>query len=59
MDEHVQDSEWRLVNLGGVEGVVQEVWQMAAVAQDATENIQGTRDQVSNLEGRIEVIEVI
>ena len=59
MDEHVQDSEWRLVNLSGVEGVVQEVWQMAAVAQDATENIQGTRDQVSNLEGRIEDIEVI
>ena len=39
MDERVQDSERRLVNLGRVEGVAQEVWQMAAVAQDATENI--------------------
>ena len=39
MDERVQDSERRLVNLRGVEGVAQEVWQMAAVAQDATENI--------------------
>ena len=39
MDERVQDSERRLVNLRRVEGVAQEVWQMAAVAQDATENI--------------------
>ena len=39
MDERVQDSEQRLVNLRGVEGVAQEVWQMAAVTQDATENI--------------------
>ena len=39
MDERVQDSEQRLVNLRRVEGVAQEVWQMAAVAQDTTENI--------------------
>ena len=59
MDERVQDSERRLVNLGGVEGVVQEVWQMATVARDATENIQATRDWVSNLEGRMEDAEVV
>ena len=59
MDERVQDSEWRLVNLGGVEGVAQEAWQMAAVARDATENIQATRDRVSNLEGRMEDVEVV
>ena len=59
MDERAQDSEQRLINLRGVEGVVQEVWQMATVAQDATENIQSMRDQVSNLEGRIEDAEVI
>ena len=47
MDERVQDSEQRSVNLGGVEGVAQEVWQMAAVARDATENMQATRDRVS------------
>ena len=59
MDEQIQDSEWRLVNLRGVEGVVQEAWQMATVAWDATENIQATRDWVSNLEGRIEDVEVV
>ena len=59
MDERVQDSEQKLINLRGVEGVVQEVWQMATVAQDATKNIQSTRDQVSNLEGRIEDAEVV
>ena len=59
MDEQIQDLEWRLVNLRGVEGVVQEAWQMAMVAWDATENIQATRDWVSNLEGRIEDVEVI
>ena len=59
MDERVQDLERRLVNLGGVEGVAQEVWQMAAVARDATENIQATRDWVSNLEGRMEDAEVM
>ena len=59
MDEQVQDSEQRLINLGGVEGVAQEAWQMAAVARDATENIQAMRDQVSNLEGRMEDAEVV
>ena len=59
MDERVQDSERRLINLRGVEGVVQEAWQMAVVAQDATENIQATRDQVSNLEGWMEDAEVV
>ena len=59
IDEWVQDSERRLVNLGGVEGVVQEVWQMAVVAWDATKNIQATRDQVSNLGGRMEDAEVV
>ena len=59
MDEQVQDSAQRLVNLRGVEGVVQEAWQMATVARDATENIQMTKDQVSNLEGRMEDAEVI
>ena len=59
MDERVQDSEWRLVNLRGVEGVAQEVWQMAMVARDATENIQAMRDWVSNLEGRMEDAEVV
>ena len=59
MDEQVQDSERRLINLRGVEGVVQEVWQIAAVAQDTTKNIQSTRDQVSNLEGWIEDVEVV
>ena len=59
MDEWVQDLERRLVNLGGVEGVAQEAWQMAAVAQDATENIQATRDRVSNLEGQMEDVEVV
>ena len=44
IDEWVQDLERRLVNLGGVEGVAQEAWQMATVARDATENIQATRD---------------
>ena len=32
---------------------------MAAVARDATENIQAMRDRVSNLEGRMEVVEVV
>ena len=59
MDERVQDSERRLVNLGGVEGVVQEAWQIAAVTRDTTENIQVTRDRVSNLEGRMEDAEVV
>ena len=59
MDERIQDSERRLINLRGVEGVVQEAWQMAVVAQDATENIQATRDQVSNLEGWVEDAEVV
>ena len=59
MDEQVQDSELRLVNLEGVEGVAQEVWQMAAVAQDTTENIQAMRDRVSNLEGQTEDMEVM
>ena len=59
MDKRVQDSERRLVNLGGVEGVAQEVWQMAVVAWDATENIQATRDRVSNLGGRMEDAEVV
>ena len=44
MDEQVQVSERRLVNLRGVEGVAQEAWQMATVAWDATENIQAMRD---------------
>ena len=35
------------------------MWQIAAVARDTTENIQSTRDQVSNLEGRIEDVEVV
>ena len=34
MDNRLQDSERRLINLRGVEGVAQEVWQMAAVAWD-------------------------
>ena len=34
MDNRLQDSERRLINLRGVEGVAQEVWQMAAVARD-------------------------
>ena len=34
MDNRLQDSERRLINLRGVEGVAQEVWQMATVAQD-------------------------
>ena len=59
MDEQVQDSEQRLVNLGGVEEVAQEAWQMATVARDATENIQMTKDRVSNLEGRMEDAEVM
>ena len=59
IDKRVQDSERRLVNLGGVEGVVQEVWQIAVVAWDATKNIQATRDQVSNLGGRMEDAEVV
>ena len=59
MDDCLQDSERRLINLGGVEGVVQEVWQMAMVAQDATENIQLIRDQVSNLEGQMKDAEVV
>ena len=59
IDEWVQDLERRLVNLGGVEGVAQEAWQMATVAWDATENIQVTRDRVSNLEGRMEDTEVV
>ena len=59
MDKRVQDSERRLVNLGGVEGVAQEVWQMAVVAWDATENIQAMRDRVSNLGGRMEDVEVV
>ena len=32
---------------------------MAAVAWDATENIQTTKDRVSNLEGRMEDAEVM
>ena len=32
---------------------------MAAAAQEATENIQATRDWVSNLEGRMEDTEVV
>ena len=59
IDEWVQDSERRLVSLGGVEGVAQEAWQMAIVARDATKNIQAMRDQVSNLEGRMEDAEVV
>ena len=59
IDEWVQDSEQRLVNLGGVEGVAQEAWQMAAVAWDATENIQAMRDWVFNLEGWMEDVEVV
>ena len=59
MDKRVQDSERRLVNLGGVEGVVQEAWQMAVVARNATKNIQLMRDWVSNLEGQMEDVEVI
>ena len=42
MDNRLQDTERRCINLGRVEGVVQEAWQMAAVARDAMENIQGT-----------------
>ena len=59
MDECVQDSEQRLINLRGVEGMVQEVWQMAMIARDTTENIQATRDQVSNLEGQMEDSKVV
>ena len=59
MNEQVQVSEQRLVNLRGVEGVAQEAWQMATVTWDATENIQVMRDQVSNLEGQMEDAEVI
>ena len=59
MDERVQDLERKLVNLGGVEGVAQEAWQMAVITQDTTKNVQATRDRVSNLEGRIEDVEVV
>ena len=59
MDERVQDTERRLINLGGVEGVAQEAWQMATSARNATENIQTTRDKVSNLEDRMEDTELV
>jgi len=59
MDKRVQDTERRLINLGGVEGVAQEAWQMAVSARDATENIQVTRDKVSNLEERMEDTELV
>jgi len=59
MDKRVQDVERRVINLGGVEGVVQEVWQMAVLARDATENIQATRDKVSNLEERMDDTELV
>jgi len=59
MDERVQDVERRVINLGGVEGVAQEAWQMAISARDTTENIQATRDKVSNLEERMEDTELV
>ena len=59
MDERVQDTERRIINLGGVEGVAQEAWQMAVSARDATENIQTTRDRVVNLEERMEDTELV
>jgi len=59
MDERVQDTERRIINLGGVEGVAQEAWQMAMSARDATENIQTTRDRVANLEERMEDTELV
>jgi len=59
MDERVQDTERRLINLGGVEGVAREAWQMAMSARDVTKNIQTMRDRVVNLEERMEDTELV